>query len=437
MSKKATSVLVISVIGICAVGFVAWLIRSGASDQSKKEEVKVVSHEEEHEETPNVPAGAPKPAKHGPYPKVVVDKTIYRFGVMEYGQEGSHRFVVRNEGEAPLELFADPNETTCQCTVGKLKKTRLMPGESTEIELKWHIKTEPSVFSHSALVRTNDPKKTQFRLRIIGWVGEAIGIFPSDTWNFGTIGDETVQTCSGIVYSDLIDNFKVVKVETTNPLLSAKWEKLEPAELAKILGRDKSQPEALLETIDPDEIAELNKEEKFDLANVKPPPPKSGYRVTLTLRPGSPIGQFREEVKIVTDARDGITKSVYLEGFRPGPIQLIASEGLHWLADRMTIAMGRFRASEGKVGKFSLFVDDVPGGLKLEVVEKTPAIVKVELKRDERFHARKRVRYIGRIEVPPGAEPMALTSQQPGKIVLKTNHPDAETIPIKLVLVSY
>src|SRR5689334_21555935 len=53
--------------------------------------------------------------KSAPQPKAVIEETEFKFDCMEVGEERSHAFVIRNEGQAPLEVVAGP--TTCQCTV--------------------------------------------------------------------------------------------------------------------------------------------------------------------------------------------------------------------------------------------------------------------------------------------------------------------------------
>src|SRR5579872_2905137 len=57
----------------------------------------------------------PPVSKTGPYPKAVIEETEFEFGRMEVGEERSHAFIIRNEGEAPLLL--KKGKTTCKCTM--------------------------------------------------------------------------------------------------------------------------------------------------------------------------------------------------------------------------------------------------------------------------------------------------------------------------------
>src|SRR5260221_10575816 len=78
---------------------------------------------------------APPIARKGPYPKAVIDGTEVKFGRMEMGEERSHVFTIRNDGEAPLILRK--GHSTCQCTVSEIELGELAPGASTHITLKW------------------------------------------------------------------------------------------------------------------------------------------------------------------------------------------------------------------------------------------------------------------------------------------------------------
>ena len=61
----------------------------------------------------------------------VVDETDYDFGRMEVGEEQSHVFTIRNEGEAPLVIVKGP--TTCQCTISDVETGTKAPGESAKV----------------------------------------------------------------------------------------------------------------------------------------------------------------------------------------------------------------------------------------------------------------------------------------------------------------
>ena len=377
----------------------------------------------------------PKPSESGPHPKAVVDDTVHNFGTMKKGDEGVHQFVIRNEGEAPLQLYANPKETTCQCTVGKLKRNLLQPGEETEVEVSWHIGIPGPAFSHSALVRTNDPEKTEIRLLVRGWVGQLLGTVPTGDWSFGTVKDEGIHEVSGILFSNIADDFEITKIEPSSPLLTPEWKRLQPKDLESIAGQSPSDD---VEKEEDDGGKSEDKDGKKDSDDLsKPPAPKCGYKITAKLAPGCPIGNFREELEVFTTAGDNATTTIYIGGRRPGPIQIIGMPGVFWYEPEMLLRFRRFEASAGTSGTASIFMENVPEGLKLEIAEVHPEVVKVEIQKDPAFKALDRTRFLLKIQVSPGAEPLALNAENYGKILLKSNHPKAETIPINLELVSY
>src|SRR5437762_13137562 len=77
--------------------------------------------------------GHPPISPAGPYPKAVVDETDYDFGRMEVGEEQSHAYTIRNEGEAPLLIKEGPK--TCQCTVSQVETGEVAPGAAARVTL--------------------------------------------------------------------------------------------------------------------------------------------------------------------------------------------------------------------------------------------------------------------------------------------------------------
>ena len=78
------------------------IVGTGLSVHFRKQQV-VTPGEVANRESGDIPV----PPKHGPFAKAVVTgEPLFDFGVMEQGQKGEHQFVIRNEGEAPLQLVA-------------------------------------------------------------------------------------------------------------------------------------------------------------------------------------------------------------------------------------------------------------------------------------------------------------------------------------------
>lgn len=109
----------------------------------------------------------------------------YDFGEMLRFTEGKHRFVLKNVGDADLELSV--RSTSCKCTIGKLGEKSLKPGESTEVEMVWSVKTYANRFEQTATIGTTDPQNAELQLRIYGDVIDRLMLEPA-VW---AIGDTT------------------------------------------------------------------------------------------------------------------------------------------------------------------------------------------------------------------------------------------------------
>lgn len=135
----------------------------------------------------------------GASPRVeVVAGEEHDFGVMEPGAEGTHAFVIRNAGDAPLELRN--LGSTCKCTIGELEQPKLQPGEQTEVRLSWVARTDIEEFSQSATIGTNDPRNSEFRLRIRGRVISSMTMVPRNL-SFGDIASGDQVELESVIYS--------------------------------------------------------------------------------------------------------------------------------------------------------------------------------------------------------------------------------------------
>lgn len=111
----------------------------------------------------NVASG--EPAK---YPVAeVVGLGTYNFGVSQPGVMMEHTFIIRNRGEAPLELTL--KETTCKCltmTLDKKTPTVVQPGEEHPVTLQFKSEKAAESFVQMAKIKTNDPHLTRNTIKL-------------------------------------------------------------------------------------------------------------------------------------------------------------------------------------------------------------------------------------------------------------------------------
>src|SRR5438093_1530906 len=71
-------------------------------------------------------------------PKItVVNSERYDFGTLERNAHGSHDFIIRNDGDAPLTL--KPGQPSCSVCIKvfTVEKETLQPGERTTAKIEW------------------------------------------------------------------------------------------------------------------------------------------------------------------------------------------------------------------------------------------------------------------------------------------------------------
>jgi len=68
-------------------------------------------------------------AEHGP--KLVCDAPVYQFGHIDQSAVVTNIFIIRNDGDTTF--VAGMLRTTCSCTMAKLSKRMIGPGETAEL----------------------------------------------------------------------------------------------------------------------------------------------------------------------------------------------------------------------------------------------------------------------------------------------------------------
>jgi hypothetical protein len=318
-------------------------------------------------------------AATGPFPKAVLDNGMHEFASLELGQTGKHAFVVTNEGDAVLKLKV--GHVDCKCTVAKLEKEEVPPGQSVEILMEWTPVVRAEEFHQMAEIWTNDPEQEKLELHVKGAVEQLALLFPQGEWTLNRIQEEESTQFQGVLCSRLLDEFQITGFESESELLDVKWEPLDEEGLA------------------------MNEA-------------KSGYLITGSLNGEMPIGRFNTSLTLMTDMVGGRDFTVKISGVRPGPLSIL---GKNWLGGEMLLKMGDVKASEGKSMTLSVFAEPAEKPLEFEIVESNPPVLTLSLKHDESFNAPTKERYLLTIAVPPGAPLGQWSGENEGTMRVRTN----------------
>lgn len=335
-------------------------------------------------------------SKEGPWPKAVLQEDAhYEFGIMNVGSTGQHTFIIKNEGDAPLQL--KKGDTTCKCTLSELENDEIPPGGTAEIKLEWTPKDATPQFHQKADIWTNDPENLTIALNVVGTVDDYLHMVPDGSWELPVLVDDDPRSIEGRIFSTVLDDFNILSVDTPSDYLSAEWRVLEK-----------------------DELAQYNA--------------KSGFEVKVTAQPTMAVGKHSDLVTITTDVeeREKLSVSVYTK--RPGPVQTLSYvppgesfTHLKWRPSVPSIHLGELRSDEGQVGWFSLLVRGAKDEkLVVEDIEKViPNFnaddLEVEVKEDESADFPNSKRLIVTVRIKPGAKKGSHLLKESAKITLKTN----------------
>jgi hypothetical protein len=320
-------------------------------------------------------------------PKIVVEEPEHDFGTMHRGAKRRHEYVIRNEGDAPLNLTA--GATTCKCTSFDVTPDAIPPGQSATIALEWAAKSMPGEFRQSASLNTNDPIRPMVTLSVSGQVIEPSGLTPSG-FELGEIRAGDTATASVLFYSNDIEDLR----------LSADGPKKDD-------GSDLF--DIVVEPVSKDQLP------RSDAV--------AGYRTTLTTKPGLAVGPVNEWVKLKTNQPDSEELEVPVFARVVGDITV---HGGRWNDTAGALHLGMVPSSKGAESRVLISVKgSQAANTRFEVLEVDPPELKVELgettrKSDEVYHT------FLTIEVPPGTRPMIhLNNDQgdEGVVRLKTTHP--------------
>ncbi|MGI6718105.1 MAG: DUF1573 domain-containing protein [Bacteroidales bacterium] len=109
-------------------------------------------------------------------PYMEFDKLVHDYGTIPEKSDGKCIFVLTNTGKEPLIL--NNIRSTCGCTVPKWEKAPILPGQSTEIEVKYATNRIGKI--NKSVTVTSNAENSPIVLKIVGEV-----VKESPKQNFG------------------------------------------------------------------------------------------------------------------------------------------------------------------------------------------------------------------------------------------------------------
>jgi hypothetical protein len=258
------------------------------------------------------------PVGGNPAPIVVVDKLDYDFGTLDVEKSGSREFAVTNHGNALLKLTK--GSTTCRCTAGDIEQSELGPGESTKIKLTWRPTADVGPYEQSATFLTNDPKKPRFTITIKGKITATIRARPATlTMSRISAHEATQGTVTVLSYLDepLVLSDPRFDAGTTREFFDAAISPLPASELKADTGA------------------------------------KSGFKLTVTAKPGLPQGAFKQTITLTTNSPDKKQLAIPVEGSVGTEIAVV---GPNWDSEHDVLYLGMRKSKDGYRSRLLLVV---------------------------------------------------------------------------------
>jgi Protein of unknown function (DUF1573) len=349
--------------------------------------------------TPGLAAApAAEAPEEGEQPEAVVEETEFDFGYLANStNDHEHAFVIKNAGTAPLQLIR--SEVSCnKCTFATLPSGDIPPGGSDRVLVRWNINSTESIFRQSVTVHTNDREHPLLRFVISGKIARALEIKPRELVFSNVLPGDEAQG-SARLFAYFSDGLEVVDHRFTNE------------ETAKYF-------DAELKPIPADELD---------------PGIKSGVELRVTLKPGLPLGAFKQRIRLKTNLDDGEEQELAITGKVSGPVSVI---GKGWNQEYGVLALGQVNRSEGATRVVHLLIRGKEfRGLKLEPAQCNPTALHVTYGKTSEVNEGSVIMAPLTIEIPKGTPSMSHMGNEQGKwgeITIRSDHPDLP--PIKLLV---
>lgn len=398
------------VVAVGLFGGLWWLLRAdevGRQIERNSKPRRLISVEEEEAMLETLRKGAPPIDPDGPHPVAVTQERVHKFGSTAMLDERTHVFKIKNEGDVPLKLV--PGRVSSEYVSGKVLKTELAKGESTDVEVTWRAEQLTiKQYDESFNVYTNDPKNRDIRFAVMGTIALRVVLDPGPRWRMGDISGTEPVSMDGFIGTPFFEEFKIHGIVTSSPLIKVTHE---PA-TAEYLAKRQC---------------------------------KSGYFLKAELTPTFPPGDFEGLIKIQTDIDQGpqtpgLNIVVRLYAWRASAVRFLpATNNARFMIDSHTLLLGRFPAAEGFscVVPFLVTQEKDAPVLELTNVDAKDSNLKVELQPAAEAESSESFRrYELKFSVPAG-EPVANHIEtDPVVVRLTANHPDMKDMEIKVVYVS-
>ena len=183
---------------------------------------------------PVVAASEAKATQEEKAPRLTIVEPVKDYGTVPKGEKLDWAFVVKNTGNADLQIIAA--KPGCGCTVADFDKV-IKPGETGKVTAHVDTTAFAGPIAKSVSLETNDPSTPTAQLTIHAVVKPYVEAYPAGFVRYNLLqGEAATQTVT--LYSEEEDPFEIVKVDAPSDWVKVAVNKVtDPAQLAPSVGK--------------------------------------------------------------------------------------------------------------------------------------------------------------------------------------------------------
>jgi hypothetical protein len=320
------------------------------------------------------------------------------FGLQEEGVSVEREFSFKNVGQKPLHIMGI--RPSCSCIFVKEKEMHVEPGETGTLTVGINTKDLAGPVEKFLLLKTNDPEHRELSITL-----NAVVTFPVEVISDGMVFSRLLANDSASkdakVYSRLDQPFEILGVRLSKPEIAQffdiTYRPLEPSEL--------------------------------------PPEGKTGWLVTVAVKPGLPTGGFNQIVTLETSVEKMKEVTFPVDGNVVNDISVVAL-GVEFNAKHNLVSLGAVKQAIGDKVKMKLFVaGEYRDKLELGTPVCDPDFLKVTIGERKSINNGAASEFPFEIEIPPDSPVISLLGTEQagvGHVTIPTNHSSMKEVKILL-----
>jgi hypothetical protein len=160
-------------------------------------------------------------------PKAVAVEAVKDVGTVPKGEKIVHDFLIRNDGDAPLEILSI--QPACGCTVAEFDKT-IAPGKTGKVHAVVDTSTFGGPIAKALSVFTNDPATPQIELTVRAKVEPYIAVKPGYARYVTVQGEPIEGDITQTLWATDGSSMDVVGVDSPWPYLKVSFREAKPEE---------------------------------------------------------------------------------------------------------------------------------------------------------------------------------------------------------------